>query len=249
MIGNAVFRWGVAVTLLASSVHAQSIRPLPRPGSDPVVSITAVERSILPVARPADLMRGRELRLALSAARRGDWDEAGAMAAKNSDVAADIIEWQRLRAGKGTFTEYRVFLDNNADWPGLKLLRRKGEATIPETSAAVHVINYFAPQPPQTGSNCSSTSTAAPHHKHSLLVPFPDTMSCLHAQTIPNDAVTKSTVVSGQHHVTCNGKTSCDGLSGCAREANGRAMPVAVNVHELRQAYGLQDPLCTPQHL
>ncbi|MCP3969913.1 MAG: lytic transglycosylase domain-containing protein [Rhodobacteraceae bacterium] len=146
--------------LAAQAAAAQIMRPVPRPDRDAAVSGTLVLSSKTPVPRPANLLTGHELRLALAAARRGDWDHAGKLARSDGAVAANIIEWQRLRAGKGSFAEYRVFLDNNGDWPGLKLLRRKGEASIPEGSAFVHVIAYFKPQPPQTGRGALRLSQA-----------------------------------------------------------------------------------------
>ena len=48
--------------------------------------------------------------------------------------------------------------------------------------------------------------------------------------------------------VTCGGGVGHDGLAVYSRDVNGRVVPVAVNVHELRHAYGLRDPLCSPQH-
>ncbi len=61
-----------------------------------------------------------------------------------------MIEWQRLRDGAGTFAEYRAFLDTHPDWPGLPLLRRKGEAKAKAAEAAA-VVAFFAALPPQTG--------------------------------------------------------------------------------------------------
>jgi len=141
---------GLSVSLAVSGALAQDLRPQPRPdpgGEDEPV----VMSSKSPAPRPGDLLQGFAMRLALSAAKRGDWDAAGSLARSESAVAADIIEWQRLRAGKGSFPEYRVFLERNGDWPGLKLLRRRGEAAIPEGSAAVHIIGYFEREKPQTG--------------------------------------------------------------------------------------------------
>ncbi len=107
--------------------------------------------SRLPKPRPATLIKGHEFRLALAAARQGRWGAAKALALADSKVAGDVIEWQRLRGGLGTFEQYRTFLSLNGDWPGLKLLRRKGEASIAEDEFPREVIAYFEPQPPQTG--------------------------------------------------------------------------------------------------
>ncbi|MCG6904605.1 MAG: lytic transglycosylase domain-containing protein [Rhodobacter sp.] len=157
---------GLGIAMLGTPLFGQDLRPIPRPGSVPVeVAVdtpadtpadapeptAAVLTSILPSPRPPDLMQGFEMKLALAAARNGDWETAGRLAANDSAVAADIIEWQRLRAGNGSFAEYRLFLARNGDWPGLDLLQKRGEASIPVGSAAVHVIAYFAESPPQTG--------------------------------------------------------------------------------------------------
>jgi len=162
-----IFLVGVCLTLGAAPLWAQDMRPVPRPGSvvvttqdtesDPVTDAPAEPApevtipSTPPTPRPVDLLLGFQMRLALRAAQQGDWGTATDIAKAEGQVAADIIEWQRLRAGKGAFPNYRVFLDDNPDWPGLALLRKRGEATIPESSAASHVIAYFADQPPQTG--------------------------------------------------------------------------------------------------
>jgi len=152
-------RIGLGLAVAGSAAIAQDTRPVPRPGSVSVNSETTGEApndtivmsSKSPIPRPADLLAGFKIKLALSAARRGDWQAAGEIAKSDGQVSTDIIEWQRLRAGKGTFADYRVFLEHNGDWPGLDLLRKRGEATIPEESAASHVIGYFATKPPQTG--------------------------------------------------------------------------------------------------
>ncbi len=95
---------------------------------------------------------GAALALALSLAEDGDWENATAIARQNQDpIAAEIIEWNRLRAGKGTFDDYEAFLNSNADWPGLPLLQKVSEQHIPEGLNPQRVVNYFATQNPQTG--------------------------------------------------------------------------------------------------
>ncbi|MAQ81851.1 MAG: lytic transglycosylase [Maritimibacter sp.] len=106
----------------------------------------------LPPLRPDDLMSGHEFRVAQAAAARRDWDLALKLAAAAADpVAVDLIEWQRLRSGEGTFADYLSFLERNPDWPGLALLRRRGESEIPEGADPEQVLAFFGPQPPQTG--------------------------------------------------------------------------------------------------
>lgn len=156
-----VFRWvagliSVSGVMLTTTVQAQeNMRPLARPGTEivsPVETETArIATSKPPVPRPVGLMQGRQLKAALAAARQDDWNLARHIALTDGPVSADIIEWQRLRAGEGNFAEYRAFLAANGDWPGLELLRRKGEVKIPATADPAQVIAWFADNDPQTG--------------------------------------------------------------------------------------------------
>ncbi|MEM8801347.1 MAG: lytic transglycosylase domain-containing protein [Pseudomonadota bacterium] len=81
----------------------------------------------------------------------GDWAGAQAWAARSGPVAIDIIEWHRLRAGRGTWADASAFLERRGDWPGLRLLRRKTEARLPIGRSPQEVLEFFAGQPPQTG--------------------------------------------------------------------------------------------------
>ncbi|NND17542.1 MAG: lytic transglycosylase domain-containing protein, partial [Silicimonas sp.] len=75
-------------------------------------------------------------------------------------VARDIIEWHRLRSGGGDFDSVQRFLKRRSDWPGLQLMRRKGEAHLPLGSRADEVIAFFDGEPPQTGGGALSLITA-----------------------------------------------------------------------------------------
>ena len=95
---------------------------------------------------------GEGLAAALSAASSGDWESAAQIAAQNQDpIAVEVIEWTRLRDGTGDFVEYEAFLKTNSDWPGLPLLQKVSEKSIPPDLDPQRVINYFAAQRPQTG--------------------------------------------------------------------------------------------------
>ncbi|MDE0304648.1 MAG: lytic transglycosylase domain-containing protein [Albidovulum sp.] len=90
-----------------------------------------------------------------------NWGRAELHAAKVSDpVANDTLEWLRLRSGQAEWSEYREFLSRNGDWPGLKLLRKAGERSIPEGAHPDHVIRYFETQPPQTGAGAIRLASA-----------------------------------------------------------------------------------------
>ena len=82
--------------------------------------------------------------------RSGDWSQARSWADRSGPVAQDIIEWHRLRAGRGSWSDAIAFLERRKDWPGLKLLRRKAEQNMPIGRDPDAVLQFFAEQPPQT---------------------------------------------------------------------------------------------------
>lgn len=90
-------------------------------------------------------------RAALAAANAKDWPVAMAQGRRAGPLAAAVIEWERLRAGKGGFDEYVRFVDRYPDWPGLKLLREQAERVIAADIAPSTVIDWFASGAPQTG--------------------------------------------------------------------------------------------------
>ena len=97
---------------------------------------------------------------ALSLAEGGDWAGAMAFARQAGPVSAAVVEWQRLRGGDGTFGEYFGFVRDYPDWPGIKLLRKQGEAKIGTGQPSDAVIGYFSRQAPQTGAGCLALATA-----------------------------------------------------------------------------------------
>ena len=94
---------------------------------------------------------GAALRAAMAAVGNGEWEDAKTAAALSGEVATDIVEWHRLRAGRGEWSEYRAFLAEHPDWPGLPLLVEKGEPSIPDGANPDDVIAYFDHAPPETG--------------------------------------------------------------------------------------------------
>lgn len=90
--------------------------------------------------------------IALAAIGAQDFELAAqARSQIEDDVGRDVVTWAQLRARQGSFAEYVDFLERNPDWPGLPLLRARGERNIPEGADPATVIAYFAPQPPETG--------------------------------------------------------------------------------------------------
>ena len=88
------------------------------------------------------------LRTALAAAGAEDW--AAATAAAEGQVSDDIVDWLRLRSGEGQLGEYEAFLQRRPDWPGLGLLREKGEAPVARSTSAERVLAWFNGGQPET---------------------------------------------------------------------------------------------------
>ncbi len=91
------------------------------------------------------------LKNAFDAMRAGDWSEATRRARAGPEVVQDLVEWHRLRAARGDMSDYLAFIDDNPEWPGMPLLRKKGEDSIPRGARAQSVLTYFADAAPQTG--------------------------------------------------------------------------------------------------
>jgi soluble lytic murein transglycosylase len=102
------------------------------------------------MALPAAADDSAALRDAFRFAEVGDWAGAQAAVASAGDIARDVVEWRRLRAGKGDLGEYEAFLVRRKDWPGLPLLHEKGEVAVARSSTPARVIAYFAEGKPET---------------------------------------------------------------------------------------------------
>ncbi len=105
--------------------------------------------ALFPLAATAD--EATALRDALNEAGRANWPAAMELAQGAGTVGQDVITWQRLRAGDGTLGEYENFLARRADWPGLPLLRQKGEEAVARSTTPERVMAYFAGTAPATG--------------------------------------------------------------------------------------------------
>ena len=86
---------------------------------------------------------------ALEEMRKYRWDSALEIAEQDGQLARDIIEWHRLRAGQGTYEEVVDFLNRRPDWPGLALLRKNSEKSLIGRSAR-EVLDFFAEDDPRT---------------------------------------------------------------------------------------------------
>lgn len=129
------------VAMTAQAIAQPSLRDI-RPQSRPIPVVERMD-SVRPQQRPLPLGR------ALAAMRSGDWERAAAFVGSGDPVAADLIEWHRLRAGRGTYSEVRAFLDRRADWPGLAYLRRQSEGEIVKAGQDI-ILRDFARSPAQT---------------------------------------------------------------------------------------------------
>ncbi|MEO3417253.1 lytic transglycosylase domain-containing protein [Roseovarius sp. CAU 1744] len=92
----------------------------------------------------------RPLESAFHAIQADRWDVAANLAARDGPAAADLIEWYRLRSGRGDAQAIQAFLDRNPDWPALDYLRRRNELRM---IVADHdaILKFYAAHAPQTG--------------------------------------------------------------------------------------------------
>lgn len=108
---------------------------------------------LIATARPGTADEVTPLREALRAGARGEWGVA--LASLPQGTARDVVEWARLRAGGGTLDDYARFLGSHGDWPGLALLREKGEAAA-ATAPAPEVIAYFGAEAPRSAAGATA---------------------------------------------------------------------------------------------
>ncbi len=140
------------VCVLLSSQLSKGERMTPVLRALTVLLVAGLVLPLALAAQAAELPRDvAAMREAMTKLRSGDWTGAHAAAEPAGQLGTDIIEWHRLRQGRGNFDEVTGFLDRRADWPGLKLLRRRSEGSLPYRARAEDVVAFFATQPPQTG--------------------------------------------------------------------------------------------------
>lgn len=106
---------------------------------------------VLLTVMPASAERPRPLGWALEAMRDGDWTTASRLAAKDGEVARDVIEWARLREGRGSFSEVMTFLQRRPNWPGERYLRQRSETVVIGQPDDI-VLAFFSSVPAQTPS-------------------------------------------------------------------------------------------------
>jgi soluble lytic murein transglycosylase len=98
-----------------------------------------------PMPVHADEVSG--LRSVLERTSVEDW--AGAADLAEGTLSEDLVEWLRLRSGEGKLGDYEQFLTRRADWPGLVLLREKGEEAVARSTDPDRVLAYFGDKRPR----------------------------------------------------------------------------------------------------
>ena len=101
------------------------------------------------LAMPLAAGSPRPLGQAMDAMRAGNWTNAARLAERDGSVAKDIIEWHRLRQGRGSYDDVVSFIARNPDWPGLEWLRTKSEPVVARQSHA-KVLAFFDAALPRT---------------------------------------------------------------------------------------------------
>ncbi len=122
-------------------MHAREMQVISR------IAAATIALFLISVAAAAE--RPRPLGWAMDAMRDGKWDIAATLAARDGPVAADIIEWHRLRAGRGTYQEVITFLNRRPDWPGEDYLRRRAEPVVAEAGGDA-VRAFYTDAAPQS---------------------------------------------------------------------------------------------------
>ena len=114
------------------------------------------------LAAPAGAEDAGAIRRALAAAGARDWAAADAAARQSGPMAVDLVLWQRLRAGHGSWPEYRDFATRHADWPGMELFWRRGEAVLRPDLPASEVLAWFGNRMPTTLTGARAWIAAQP---------------------------------------------------------------------------------------
>ena len=112
------------------------------------------------LALPPASAQTDSLRAALDLAGRKDWAAAAGVAAPLGPVAADVVEWQRLRAGDGLLGDYEAFLKRRPDWPGLPLLQAEGEVAVARSTTPGRVLAWFGDRDPASADGAAALARA-----------------------------------------------------------------------------------------
>lgn len=112
----------------------------------PLIAAAFAAFAVTPVA--AENLR--ELTGAMNAAASRDWVPAREAAARSGPIATALIDWQRLRAGQGTWPEYRDFALRHGNWPGMDVFYRRGDALLRADLPPDQILTWFGARRPDT---------------------------------------------------------------------------------------------------
>lgn len=105
----------------------------------------------LALGMPALADENSALSAALQSAAGKEWPQALTQAQGASPIGGDLILWQWLRDGQGKLGDYETFLARRPDWPGLPLLKEKGEIAVARSDDANRILAYFGTDKPRSG--------------------------------------------------------------------------------------------------
>lgn len=112
------------------------------------LSVMVLSAGLSPMARADE---ASALAQALKAADARDWTTALTVAQGASAVGRDVILWQWLRDGQGKLGDYESFIARHPDWPGMALLKQKGEIAVARSDDPQRVLAYFGKDLPSSG--------------------------------------------------------------------------------------------------
>lgn len=99
---------------------------------------------------PARAEDAGAMALALSAADAKDWVTARDAARRSGPMAEALVGWQALRGGHGGPSDYIDFVRAHGDWPGLALLRERGDAKLRPDLPDQDIRDWFGDRLPET---------------------------------------------------------------------------------------------------
>lgn len=105
---------------------------------------------MLAALAPARAEDAGAMALALSAADARDWVTARDAARRSGPMAEALVGWQALRGGHGDIGAFVDFVRAYGDWPGLALLRERGDAKLRPDLPASDIRDWFGDRLPDT---------------------------------------------------------------------------------------------------
>jgi len=100
------------------------------------------------------------LAAAFAAIDDGDYDTAVALVSGQSQLAKDLVMWNRLRSGAGSFPEFERFAVSHMEWPGMDRLLIRAEESLTGDEPAARVLAFFGGRDPLTGEGAVALAAA-----------------------------------------------------------------------------------------